>query len=362
MKLSSGNVTMKLKQYDALLVAGEGKDSYKVYHQHKAFLPIEGKRVISYVIEALQKAKTVRSITITGQREALLKHIEENSINCTSPKPIQVLEQKRNLYENVWHSFLHTLPEPMAEHELERSPYKDRAVLVVPCDSPLITPHEIDYFIQNCDLDNYDHILGLTPEESLIPFYPEKGKPGIQMAYLHIKEHRYRINNLHMVKPVQIGNRHYIQQMYHYRYQRNFKNVIRFGWEVFGKDRKNRYRYYVGLLLGLFFSWLNVKPLVRFFRSWVPKQGLEECISSIMKTRFVGLESPLPGATLDIDNAQDYESIKLRFKEWRDYLNRLSDLYPLPVTRRKTVPWAIKTSPSKTSPGISVPRVDAGTT
>ena len=33
---------MELKQYDALLVAGEGKDSYKVNHRHKAFLPIEG--------------------------------------------------------------------------------------------------------------------------------------------------------------------------------------------------------------------------------------------------------------------------------------------------------------------------------
>ena len=353
---------MENQQYDALLVAGEGKDSYKVYHQHKAFLPVDGKCAISYVIEALQKAKNVRSITITGPRDALLTHLDADGINRVSPKPVHVLEQKRNLYENVWHSFLHTLPEELPEDELEHSPYRDRAVLVVPCDSPLITAHEIDYFIQNCDLKNYDFLLGLTPEESLRAFYPEAGKPGIQMAYLHLKECRYRINNLHLVKPVRIGNRHYIQQMYQYRYQRNFKNVILFGREIIGKDKKNRYRYYIGLLLGLFFSWLNIKPLVRFFRSWVPKRGLEECISSIMNTRFMGVESPLPGATMDIDNAQDYEVIKLRFKDWKAYLHRLADLHPLPTTRQNNKQWTVSTSSRKTSSGVSIPRADARTT
>jgi GTP:adenosylcobinamide-phosphate guanylyltransferase len=362
MKEYSRDPAMELKQYDALLVAGEGKDSYKVYHQHKAFLPIDGKCVISYVIEALQGAESVRSITIAGPRDALLKHLDADGINCVSPKPIHILEQKQNLYENVWHSFLHNLPEGISENELENSPYRDRAVLVVPCDSPLITSHEIDYFIQNSDLENYDLITGLTPEKKLMPFYPEPGKPGVQMAYLHLKEQRYRINNLHLVKPIRIGNRHYVQQMYHYRYQRNFKNVVLFGWKIIGKDKKSRYRYYIGLLLGLFFSWMNIKPLVRFFRAWVPKKGLEECISNIMDTRFMGLESPLPGAALDIDNAQDYEAIKLRLHDWQAYLHRLSDRYPLPLTRRNKAPWTVKTASRKSSLGVSIPQVDARTT
>ncbi|NIQ01140.1 MAG: NTP transferase domain-containing protein, partial [Nitrospinaceae bacterium] len=302
---------MEFNQYDAILAAGEGKQSYKVYQQHKAFLPIGGQCIISYVIKALLKAESVRSIYVIGPRTALLKHIEADGISINGSKAIHVLEQKRNLYENIWHTFLQTLPEPVPESALEQSPYRDRAVLVVPCDSPLITPHEIDYFVQNCDLDRYDLITGLTPESSLMPFYPGMGKPGVKMAYLHMKENRYRISNLHLAKPIRILNRHYIQRMYHYRYQRNLKNVILFGLNLIGKDKKNRYTYYIGLLLGLLFSWMNAKPLVRFFRSWVPKKGLEECISNIMNTRFVGLETPLPGATLDVDNARDYEVIKL---------------------------------------------------
>ncbi len=353
---------MEIQQFDAILVAGEGKNSGQVYQRHKAFLPIEGKYVISYVIEALQGAESVRSITIVGPREEILKHMNEDGINPVSPKPIHVLEQKQNLYENVWYGFLHTLPEAVPENELEGSAYRDRAVLVVPCDSPLMTSHEIDYFIQNCDLENYDLILGVTPEESLEQFYPGQGKPGIRMTYLNVKERCYRINNLHLVRPIKIGNRHYINQMYQYRYQRNIKNVILFGLEIIGKDRNKRYRYYIGLLLGMLFSWLNIKPLVRYFRSWVPKRELEACLSSIMKTRFVGLESPLPGSTLDIDNARDYEAIKCRFKEWRGYLHRLSGLYPLPVTQRSAAQWKFKSSSRKSSPGISLPQIDAGTT
>lgn len=353
---------MEHKQFDALLVAGEGKDSYKVYHRHKAFLPIEGKCVLSHVVQALQGAQAIRRIIIIGPREAILRHLQQDGLNFIDPKPIEVLEQKRSLYENVWHGFLHTLPEIVPEDELNDSVYRDRAVLVVPCDAPLVTSHEIDYFIQNADLEHYDQILGLTPEENLMPFYPQPGKPGVRMAYLHLKEHRYRINNLHLVKPVRIGNRHYIHQMYHYRYQRNLKNVILFGWEIIGKDKKGRYRYYIGLSLGLFFSWLKIPFLVRLFRSWVPKQGLEECISSIMDTRFMGLESPLPGSALDIDNARDYEAIKLRFKEWRSYLSRLGDLYPLPQKRRESTEWIAPSSPRKPTPGVTLPKADARTT
>ena len=37
------------KKYDAILLAGEGESSYKVYHQHKAFLKINGFLENSYI-------------------------------------------------------------------------------------------------------------------------------------------------------------------------------------------------------------------------------------------------------------------------------------------------------------------------
>jgi hypothetical protein len=37
----------------------------------------------------------------------------------------------------------------------------------------------------------------------------------------------------------------------------------------------------------------------------------------------MALEVPYPGAALDIDNDKDYEVMKIRFNEWRVYLEQL---------------------------------------
>ncbi|TDJ50856.1 MAG: hypothetical protein E2O44_03210 [Nitrospina sp.] len=351
---------LKSKKYDAILVAGEGKNSYKVSHQHKAFLRVEGQSMVSYVLRALQQVDSIQNIYVVGPKIQLMRHLAEDRIDLQAPKTITILEQRENLFENVWHTFLLTLPEPIAADQLETSPYRNRAVLVVPCDAPLITPHEIEYFIQNCDMENHDHVLGLTPETALRPFYPGPGQPGIKMAYLHLKENIYRINNLHLVKPLQMKNRHYIQQMYQYRYQRNLINVGRFALKLIGKDKRNRFGYYLGLLLGLMFSRLKLDGLVDFFRSWVPKKGLEECISNIMQTRFVGLEVPFPGAALDVDNSKDYETLKLRFQEWRNTLRQLETQHPLPHGTVRTL--ARKKPAPKVAANLSFSKVDGSAT
>ncbi|QPJ64047.1 MAG: NTP transferase domain-containing protein [Candidatus Nitrohelix vancouverensis] len=323
-------VKMDGNKYDVVLVAGEGESSYKIYRQHKAFLPIQAKSIISYVVESLQQVESVQDIFVVGSKTRLSGTFEKDEIDLNYPKTVRVVEQKRNLYENIWSTFLQTLPNGGSPEELEQPEIKDKAVLIVPCDSPLLTPHEVEHFISRADVDNFDHILGLTPEEALQPFYPQEGKPGIKMAYLHLKEKSYRINNLHLVKPLRIANRAYIQKMYQYRYQRNFKNFILFGLSLFGKDKFQHYPYYIGLELCLFFSALHMDSMVNYFRKWIPKKELEGCISTILKTRFTSMEVPYPGAALDIDNHKDYEAMIARFDEWRDQLSS-PVLRPAPI-------------------------------
>ncbi len=343
------------KKYDVILVAGEGKNSYQVYDQHKAFLRLEGKCVITHVLESLQGAKFVNNIYVVGPRESILQNFREDAINLEYPKKIFVCEQKKNLFENVWFTFKQTLGKLVDDKSLENSIHKDKVVLVVPCDSPLITSHEIDYFINHANMKKYDYVLGLTPEDALRPFYPQKGIPGIKMAYLHLKEKNCRINNLHLVRPVKIRNRHYIQQMYQFRYLRNLKNVVLFGIELIGKDKIVRYRYYIGLMLGLILSRLKLEFLNNWVRALVPKKELETCISSIMNTRFTGLEVPFPGAAMDIDNVKDFEAIKVQFKNWKEYLARLNERFPLPEGGLRKMPR--EPSPANTSPTASLSEI-----
>ncbi|MZG30573.1 MAG: NTP transferase domain-containing protein [Nitrospinae bacterium] len=307
------------KKYDAILVAGEGNSSYKVLHQNKAFLTISGKCLVHYIVETLQQVESIQDIYIVGHKEKLKQVFLSGHVDLEFPKRIHIVEQRSNLYENVWHTFLQSLKGENGEVPNTES-HSDRAVLIVPCDAPLMTPHEVEYFISHADMENYDHVLGLVSREKLKSFYPREGKPGIKMAYLHIKEGSYRINNLHMVKPLRIEHREYIQKMYQYRYQRNFKNLLLFTLSIIGKAEARYYKNYIGLQLCLFFSNLRLDFLVDYFRKLNPKRSLEKIICAIMQTRFMALEVPYPGSALDIDNAKDYEAMKNQFEEWRNYL------------------------------------------
>jgi GTP:adenosylcobinamide-phosphate guanylyltransferase len=326
------NLVQTGKKFDAVLVAGEGESSYKVYHQHKAFLKINDKCIIKYVVDALQKVNSIRDIYIVGLGDKLNEVFKKSESDYEYPKPIHIVPQRSNLYENIWHTFLQSLPDGENMQVPEDSAHADKAVLIVPCDSPLLTPHEVEHFINHSQIENHDHVLGLTSKKNLEYFYPRGGKPGIKMAYLHLKEDSYRINNLHLVKPIRIKNREYIQKMYQYRHQRNFKNIVLFGLSLLGKDKVKHYQYYFGVQMSLLFASLGIDAMVRIFRSLTPKRALEKSISNILKARFMGLEVPYPGAALDIDNDRDYEAMKIRFNEWREYLSHPENS-PLPLSQ-----------------------------
>lgn len=331
------NALPESRKFDAILVAGEGESSYKVYNQHKAFLRINGKCIINYVLEALQQVDSITNIYVVGLKEKLTQTLEDGRVDTHYPKKIYIVEQRANLYENIWHTFLQTLGTGKGEPDFKNPEYADKAVLIVPCDSPLITAHEVEYFISQCDMRKHDHITGLVSEKSLESFYPKNDLPGIKMAYLHLKETRYRINNLHLVKPIRIENRQYVQQMYQYRYQRNIKNIFLFSLSIFGKNRPGGFRLFFALQLALFFSTLNMTAFAEFFRRQAPKAEVEYYISSFMKTRFAGIDVPFPGAALDIDNNKDFETMQVRFDEWRDYLSKLNSKYFLPRRSEFTV-------------------------
>ena len=337
------------KKYDAILVAGEEKSSYNVHHQNKAFLTINGKCIIHYIVESLQQVESIQDIYIVGPKEKLNQVFLSGRVDLKSPKTIHIVEQKTNLYENVWHTFLQSLKDENGEL-LNTDTHRDRAVLIVPCDAPMMTSQEVGYFISHANMENYDHVLGMVSRAKLKYFYPQKRKQGIKMAYLHLKEDSFRINNLHLVKPLRIENREYIQKMYQYRYQRNFKNLVFFGLSLFGKGKARHYKNYVGLQLCLFFANLRLDFLVDYFRKLNPKKELEKIISTIMKTRFMALQVPYPGAALDIDNAKDYDAMKIRFDEWWKYLQEDKESLPIATNYIEVSPTARTEKVARPSP------------
>jgi len=302
---------------DALLMCGDRGASRAVECQSKAFLFLHGKPLFIHVLEALERVGRVRRIFIIGDKERLDHYL---ALRQKTPhaRPVVTLEQRGSLLSNVWNGFLGTLDGYQPGDEERDANIRNKIVLVAPGDAPLISTGEIDEFIDQADMETYDYVAGLTAEKVMRRYYPARGRPGIRMAYLYLREGAFRINNLHLARPFACQNRIVIQQMYRSRYQKDIRNIIRLSRDMWTHHVKlQSLALYFMLQLSLFLAYLGLKRLNRFTRRRTPIKPVTEAIGRILGMRFGCVVTSRGGAALDVDNARDYETMKAMFFEWK---------------------------------------------
>ncbi|ETW98147.1 MAG: hypothetical protein ETSY1_19985 [Candidatus Entotheonella factor] len=315
-------------QLDVIVTAGDRGASRPVLQTNKVFLPIAGIPVINYVLSAVERARATARIFVVGDTA----HLQEALSVANSPfqgrRPLTLIEQDNSLYDNVWKAFLHTLPgyEPGMDWHPFAESAADKAVLVLPGDIPLATPAEIDAFVDHCDLTRYDYFLGLTPESALAAYAPQAGQPGIRMAHFPLRDVRVRQNNLHVVKPLRIANRHYIQRVYNSRYQKRLTDILRLLWQIIILPD-------VSLRCLWAFVCLHIAHLItrlgwgnsRWFRPlFLDLPMVASRLSQALQTRVTLVTTYYGGCTLDVDNAEHYEAICTNFTRWLAHQDRLA--------------------------------------
>jgi hypothetical protein len=314
---------------DVIVTAGDRDASRPVLGDNKAFLPLAGVPIINYVLSAIEQARCTARIFVVGDTARLAAALAVPHTPWRSTRPLYLLEQGNTLYENAWNAFLHTLPDytPGTDWRMYMStPAVDKAILIMPGDIPLATPDEIDTFVNGCDLSRYDYFLGLSTESVLRSYYPQDGRLGIQMTYFTLRDLRVRQNNLHLVKPLRLGNRHYIQKVYNFRYQREWRNILRLGWELCttqtGSWRLASYYLYLHVArLLTTLGWQHFHLLQPFFLELpVVASGL----SQLLQTRFTTVLTPYGGCALDIDNADHYAAVSANFERWLAHQHTLA--------------------------------------
>jgi hypothetical protein len=313
-------------KYDTIMLLGDTRASRQVCGTNKAFLEINRIPLFLYVLKALEKAEKVNRICLIGPKEKLTQKIKNYHYLLENKKEITILEQGATLFSNVWQSFLYLYPEAQ-EYTPIKSAQSEKTVLYIPGDIPLVTPFEIDTFLNLCQVDNYDYFLGIAPAENLDYFYPQKGKPGIKTNCFHIREGKYRQNNLHLVKPLRIKNREYIQKVYDYRYQKELSNIIKLAIEFLRTHVGLKgFCCYALLHWNQLLSLIHLNPLTLPTRKLLPLSFVESCISRVLGTRFAAVISPLAGTVLDIDNEKDYRTMCEMFLPWGNYLNQREEI------------------------------------
>ncbi len=310
------------KKIDAVVLAGDKTASRFVCNQNKMHLEIEGTPLLFFVLKALEDVELVDKICIVGPKTPLEELIQKHSHLLKNNKPLSILEQKENMYRNFWAGFVHTIPGYYEGIEKENREAMEKLVLILPCDLPLATSSEIRNFLDACPVDDLDYCLGMTEEKHLEKFYPDESQPGVSMAYLFLREGNFRVNNLHLVRPFKVYNREYIEKIYECRYQKKPINMMRMVLDFIlqhGLGLKTIFIYGV-LELSLLFRHLGWKGVEKMTKSLVPQSAIRFIASKMLKTRIDIVPTTMGGCAIDVDNETDYETIRLRFREWKKML------------------------------------------
>ena len=309
----------------AILLAGDRGHARAVKGRSKAFVPVAERPMVVHVLEALLHTPEVSEVYVVGDPIELEKAIAEHGmlrLAAARSRPVHIVPQRDTLYDNIWYTFLRTLPEGQRPG--------DHAVLVVPSDIPLVIPEEISEFLHRAWELDADYVVGLTPESALLPYAPREGEPGIRMASFNLREGRFRQNNLHYVRPLRMGNRHYIQDMYEHRYQKEFGNTVRLGWRILRKEFRRLWVlfFYALMHLAAVMDRRGHRRIADWLRRRIPMARIERGISGLLRTRFKTVTTGFGGAALDVDNDADLEVVDKMLFRWKERQARLARSVP----------------------------------
>lgn len=120
---------------------------------HKALLPLNGRPLVAYTVDALRSSPRVGSMTLVGFDPS----------ECDLGNDLYFLPNRSSLLENVMAGLRAVWArEPQAPH-----------VLVTGSDAPLLTPEAITWFVDACGARTADLYMAIVARETVLASFPE---------------------------------------------------------------------------------------------------------------------------------------------------------------------------------------------
>ena len=308
-----------MERIPAIVTAGDGKAARAVYGDAKVYLDVAGRSLVARTVSVLMRVPEISEIWVVGNADRLERTLREDAeLRAGLAKPVRVVAQYGSLYENAWQTFRRLLPGAPPEGRDPSGEELDQRVLYLSADLPFATPQEISAFIQRSLAAGCDYGLGLVTEDSLAPFYPARGKPGIEMAYFNVADGRVRQSNLHLVRPARMGHRWYIEDMYEHRYQKELFHAVALAWRIL-TYKGGGFRlvlYYAVMHLAGVADRARLRSLADALRRFVSFARIDRACSQLLDTRFQLIVTEVGGCGIDIDNERDVDTARERFEEW----------------------------------------------
>lgn len=242
----------------AFILAGgkTNKDKLNGY-ENKALLPIKGKIMVQYIIDALKGSTYIDSIGIIGEPKELKKYIE-----IDENKDVYIQEDTK-----------------MVDNFIKGLDYfkEEENVLAITSDIPFITTQAIDHFIKE-SLDTKAKLTyPIIEKENQLKTFPD-----LKRTYLKLKDGTFTGGNMMLINP---SIRKTIVPMARYMIH----------------NRKKPWK--MTQMLGLGF-------LLKLLLGRLTLEKIEERVSHLIKEKAKAIITPYAEVGNDIDRQEDIEKAK----------------------------------------------------
>jgi len=160
---------------NVVILAGEQALNDSGSKSNKAFIKINGRMMIDYVIDAVVKTDNISKITVVGNCENLPDHIRQ--------KVDTILESSGSIINNL----------VMGVNSFNSDDY----VLVCTSDIPMVTDTALNDFIKRSLTSGADFCYPVVDKIS-----NDRKFPGIQRTYIKVKDGTFTGGNVFFIKPV----------------------------------------------------------------------------------------------------------------------------------------------------------------
>jgi len=307
-------------QVPAVVAAGDRGAAKAIHGESKAFLAVGELPLVAEAVRLLQRVPEVAEVFVVGDAGRLEKTLRDDAVRRELVKPLTIVPQFRNLYDNAWETYRRLLPgAPPGGRDPATPADVEQAVLYLSADLPFATAEEVSAFARRAAALECDYALGLVTAESMEDFYPAPGRPGIRMAYFVTAQGRMRQSNLHLVKPAKLGHRHYIEEMYEQRYQKQIGPVLRLAWRLLTGEGGG-----LAALAGFgrmhLAGYLDRRGYTRLADRLARPLGfarIERLVGRVLAADFRLVVTEAGGCGIDVDNDADFDTARARGAEWR---------------------------------------------
>ena len=215
---------------------------------NEALIPINGKPMITYMIESLQKAKDIERIVVVGPKDELQKIHPE----------VEVIQNQGSILDNLSKGLTY----------LQNQEF----ILILTSDIPMITQEALTDFIRRCSQRAGDVYYPINSKET-----SEAKFPGVKRTYIRVKDGTFTGGNVFLV-----------------RTEAAIRSLPKT--KDFIAMRKKPLKLVA--ILGLSF-------IIRFLTKTLTIRAAENRMSQILGLRAVAIISPYAEIGVDIDKPED---------------------------------------------------------